>query len=399
MKTGLAKRLPLLVISILLIGSSGTALADTNTRPYLKSFGGDVMTGGWFSKGSSCATGSGTNYQNPNFTAAGFTTDDRNGGILTFAKSGGGIAQGGSSSQYGVFSLGEVDGRPTLLPTPPDINGFYSSGASSGGSTSVKAETFANSNALPFGGKFEGSVSQGNCIPDYYAKKPASAQNANNISNAVGLGSGDYKNSPPAGTAFRLTNGSGDHIIPAGMRITIYVEGNVYIDGNIKYDTASTVSSVPKFVLIAKGSIYIDKGATQLDGLYIAEPADTTPAVLSADDGVIWTCHDEIPGKLNFTYPAQCNLPLVVNGALIAKQILFLRVKGDISSPAANTAEDSLASTYLNCTTSPYGSCNVAEIVNFTPAMIMGGSFFNTSSSASSQGLPIDSLLSLPPVF
>jgi hypothetical protein len=31
--------------------------------------------------------------------------------------------------------------------------------------------------------------------------------------------------------------------------------------------------------------------------------------------------------------------------------------------------------------------------------MIIGGSFFNSSNSSSSQGLPIDNIISLPPTF
>jgi hypothetical protein len=85
---------------------------------------------------------------------------------------------------------------------------------------------------------------------------------------------------------------------------------------------------------------------------------------------------------------------LVVNGALIAKQVNFSRVPGDINS--SSSAEDGLG-TVSSCTS---GACNVSEVVNYSPAVIMGGGFFNTGSGAGgSSGLPIDSIVSLPPVF
>jgi len=376
-----------LIGALLLLGSAGIAQADTTNKPYLKTFGSDIMSGGWFSNGTNCATGGTSNYQDPNFSAPGFTSDTRDGGILTYANQSSGNSAGGASSQYGAFSLGEVDGRRAG-------DGFYSAGAGAAtGLTPVNMLSFANvNNTYAFGGAFEGSVRQSNCIADYYSKKPASATNVANLSAAIAAGSGNYSATPASGSNFDLTAGTAPHTIPASQRITIYVNGNVYIDGNIVYDPASTVSSVPKFALIASGSIYIDKSVTQLDGMYVAEPSDTSPAAVAADNGIIWTCHPDNTAKLDYTYPPNCNSPLVVNGALIAKQVNWLRVKGDVGS--ANSAEDGL-STVNSCIA---GSCNVSEVVNYTPATIMGGGFFSAAGSTSS-GLPVDSIVSLPPVF
>ena len=380
------KRLPVLIISAaVLVVSTGAASADTTSKPYIKAFGGDVMTGGWFSSGNNCSTDSSSNYQDPNFAAPGFTTDTRNGGILTYSKTAG-TSSGGDSSQFGAFAIGEVDGRRAG-------DGFYSAGAQAArGSTSVKAMTFANTGAYAFGGAAEGSVRQSNCIPDYYSKKPTTTT-ISSLSQALTLGSGDYSATAAAGSNFALTNGTGSHTIPAGQRIAIYVSGNVYIDGNIVYDPAATVNSVPKFALIVKGSIYIDKSVTELDGMYVAEPAGTTTTAITNDDGVIWTCHPNNTTVLPYTYPPNCNSTLVVNGALIAKQVNFLRVKGDIGS--ASTAEDVLG-TVNSCAS---GSCNLSEVVNYSPALIMGGDFFTSTSTGTSGGLPIDSVISLPPVF
>lgn len=383
MKVESLKRLPVILISVtVMAASTGIAMADTPTKPYIKAFGGDVMSGGWFSDGNNCSTATSSNYQDPSFSMPGYTADSRTGGILTYTKTSNQVA-GGSSSQYGAVSLGEVDGSGTG-------NGFYSDGAQASGSD-VKNLTFANSgNGLSYGGEYEGSVRQSNCIPDYYAKKPSTTL-VNNISEAISQGSGDYNG--PSGGTFDLTNGGATRQIPAGQRIAIYVDGNVYIDRNIVYDPTATVDNVPKFALIVKGSIYIDKGVTELDGLYVAQPAGKTATAVSADDGDIWTCYPSTKTKPDYTFPPTCTAPLVVNGALIAKQINFLRVNGDVG--AANSNDDKLG-IVDSCAG---GSCNLSEVVNYTPDMIMGGNFFSSGGTSSSGGLPIDSVISLPPVF
>lgn len=380
------KRLSAVTISMLsLIVLAGVTYADTTSKPYIKAFGGDVMTGGWISSGTNCSTGVNSNYQDYKSNVSGFTPDTRDGGILTYTKTSGSV-DGGSSSQYGVVALGEIDSRRSG-------DGFYSNGANASGSA-VESLTFANTiSGLAYGGEYEGSVRQSHCIPDYYGNLPASATVINNISAAIGSNKGDYKATAPSGGVFDLTNGGSTRIIPAGERITIYVDGNVYIDRNIVYDAAATVSNVPKFALIVKGSIYIDQSVTRLDGMYVAQPAGTTPSTVKDNDGVIWTCHPANNNKLDYTYPPNCDSPLVVNGALIAKQVNLLRVNGNISG--ASTSEDNL-STVNSCAS---GSCNVAEVVNYTPAMIMGGDFFSGASTSANSGLPVDSVISLPPVF
>lgn len=400
MKVAKIKRLPVLLLSaaVLLFSTGAAYAADTTARPYLKTYGSDVMTGGWFNNGNACSTDSGSNYQSPNYNSK---ADSRNGGILTYSKSSG-TSAGGDSSQYAAYSAGDIDGPGST------IYGFYSAGAQAAaggsGSTPVKALTFANTGALSFGGDFEGSIPQSNCVPDYYSKMPAGAlPPVNNLDSVLGRGSGIYSDSAGAGSVFTLTDGAGgkDFWIEPGERITIYIKGNVYIDGNIKYRPTATVDSVPKFALIVKGSIYIDKDVTELDGMYVAQPTST--ATVTSDDGLIWTCHPNNTAVLDYTYPPTCTQPLVVNGALIAKQINFLRVRGNITG--ASTNEDKMTSgncgyAVLNGTAVSDASCaNISEIVNYTPATIMGGSFFNDSTTATTGGLPIDGIISLPPVF
>jgi hypothetical protein len=72
---------------------------------------------------------------------------------------------------------------------------------------------------------------------------------------------------------------------------------------------------------------------------------------------------------------------LTVNGSLIARQVNLFRTNGDISSAASGEASN---------------SPNIAETINYTPAMLVGGPFFNPPPTKT---LDIESLVNLPPLF
>ena len=351
------------------------------TKPYFKAYGADVFSGGWYSSGTSCDTATNSRYQDFQYSdpASGFVRDDRSGGILSFAKEdGAGRSTGGASSQYGTFSLGIIEG------SDPASYGFYSTGAlAAAAPTSRNLLTFANdgSSASVWGGKFDGPYRQSNCIPDYYGKLPNPAPGGlppgGLPSTLDSSASGSYTAAAGGGTNYTL-NTSAVTLKP-GTKITLYINGNVFIGQNIVYQL-DKVDNVPKFALVAKGNIYIDPSVTQLDGLYIAQPT------AGIDGGDIWTCHPNNTDVVRYTYPSGCTNQLVVNGALIAKRVEFLRVKGDVAG--ASTSEDTLSG--------GVGNPNIAEVVNYSPAMVVGGPFFNP---APANGLPIDSIISLPPVF
>jgi hypothetical protein len=380
MKVEHLKKLPALFLSLfLLVGSTSPVFA---ARPYFKTYGSDVMTGGWFENNSTCDTS--TYYQNPDFVS-GSGKDNRTGGILAFANDTGnsGKSSGGASSQYAAYSLGLIES---------DFKqdwGFYTDGANIGGSIRADDLAFANKNpALPasaWGGMFEGTTKQSHCIPDYYSQRSGAAA-VSSATTLNGLATGNYSITAAGGTNYSLT--AGDVTIPAGTKINIYVNGNVYIGNNIFYGS-SNADDVPKLRIVAKGSIFIDPSVQQIDGWYVAQPdmSLNAAAILSGDTGVIATCHPDTIGNPKDTYiMANCGSKLTVNGALVAKHYDLTRLNGNVKS--ATTAEDTLA---------PSGSGNIAEVIHFTPAMLIGGGF--TGGSGGSGPLPIDSLLSLPPVF
>lgn len=388
-KVGLKQKLPLIAAILLAILVPAASVGASNpAKPYLKTFGSDVMSGGWFSAGSDCSTDPTSNYQDPSYAnaGAGIAANARNGGILTYAAKQGSGAYSGSSSQYAAFAAGMVEGIDA------SNYGFYSDSSQvATGSTAKNGLTFANSDSsTPWGGYFEGSVRQSNCIPDYYSKKLAAAASTTGLGAAIATGANAYTVTSGAGSVFDLTNDvPGGAVIPAGESITIYVNGNVYIGSNITY-ASHDATNIPKFAVVAKGSIYISANVTELDGVYVAQPASNGTLAPAADDGDIWTCHDNNTDPVLYSYPAfvaSCSAnKLTVNGALIAKQIVFMRLKGDVSS--ASQSEDSL--------NGANSSGNIGEVVNYTPEMDMGGAFFNQTTSTN---LPVDSLISLPPIF
>lgn len=384
MKVALNRKLPFVIGLFFAVWPASVLAAPT--KPYFKAFGGDVMTGGWYSAATTCDTSPASNYQDPSYSnvGAGIGADNRNGGILSYAKeSGSGNSAGGSSSQFAAFAAGLIEGSDAQQ------YGFYSDGAQAANPTPKNALSFANTaSGAPWGGYYEGSVRQSNCIPDYYAKKPTNPTPTPLVAPLpANPATGAYSASSAVNSTFTLTNTN--VTIPRGVKVTVYVSGNVFINNNIVYDL-NTVNDVPKFALVVKGNIYIGAGVTQLDGAYIAQPSTNSSTTVASDDGDIWTCHDNNTNAVLYSYPAfvtSCSAnKLVVNGALIAKQVNFLRLKGDVAG--ASTNEDTLSNAL--------SSSNIAEVINYTPEMVIGGPFFNQPKPT---GLPIDSIISLPPVF
>lgn len=388
MKSVSAQRSLILVLGTLLF-ISVLSPAVFARKPYFKSFGGDVFTGGWFKQAASCSTSPSSNYQDQYFSfSPTYPSSNIYGGIQTYAKSQGNNSDGGASVEFAAFALGLIEGNST-------DKGFYSGGRLA--PERVKSLTFANSdNAYPWGGLMQGTTRQSYCIADYFGTQ----QNSPTVIppgslNLTSLGTGQYRVDNP-GAITNITS-SGSAIINKEEKITLFIDGNAYISSNIIYENNYTIEQVPKLTLVVKGSIYIDPAVTRLDGLYIAQPGTNTAATVATDEGVIWTCHPNNTAPLPPSYPNGCTNRLLVNGAFIAKQINLIRSTGDVA--AASTAEDSSCAAAVKAgnNTAINSACgNIAEIFNYSPEMIVGGPFFNPPANSS---LKIQSLISLPPVF
>ncbi|HEX5447800.1 MAG TPA: hypothetical protein VFW90_01200 [Candidatus Saccharimonadales bacterium] len=336
--------------------------ASSATQPYFKVYGGSVVVGGAFSDKN--ATGCATNYQ---YSASGSSATA--GGIYAFAKSGSGL--GGASTEYDAYATGPVDHNSS------DNYGFYTSAITSPGNSDHNLLTFANTaTGGVWGGYFDGSVPQSDCIPDYFDNQQSDPQaKSGDISSLNGLsGQYLYKNSG-------ITNINGTLNVDANQNLTLFIDGDVHIGSNITYAGSYSASQVPKFALVVRGNIYVGPSVSQLDGLYIAQPQSPSDTA----NGVLWTCHDNSTDQSPAAtwFASNCASKLTINGAVIARQINLMRLKGDVNAAAATVNEAS-------------SSGNIAEVINYDPSMVIGGGFFHSQSAPTYK---VDSVISLPPVF
>jgi hypothetical protein len=286
-------------------------------KPYLRVYGGDVIAGSGF---GSCSS------------ASSF--------ISTFNKNG--SSYGGGGAQFAVQATSA-------------IKEFASASlrSSTGGSPSPNPATgltFANVSNPPWGGSF---TNNNTCAPDFITKAKAT---------------GD----PTSGTY------AGGNI--SDRQVLVHTIGDVTITGNVTFTGSPwSVSTIPAFYLIVKGNIYIDRGVTNLDGVYVAQDDG------SGNKGKIYTCSNgatPVPANQLYTgNPANdCERTLTVNGSFIAQRVMFLRTGG-----TRNKAIDNEPNTNPNN--------NIAEVFNYGPALWLAPGAIPSSSSN------YDSISSLPPVL
>ncbi len=362
-----------LATGLVLVPSASVYAA--NHKPYFKVFGADAYAGGWFNNlAQACSNSSGSNYQAPLYSSATGKYDPatvNNGGIFGFARVGGNRT--GASSELGAFGLGLIQGQAS------SDYGFYSGTGATNGLSFSNTNDVNDQASTYWGGFLEGTVRQSHCLPDYFETKQISPA-ALGGKTAGQLSSGQYIDSSALVT---LVNKNSGETIAAGTKLTIFVAGDVFIGNNITYAGGYNETNVPKFALVVKGNIYVGPNASRLDGFYIAQP-DTTDAQSTVNTGFIWTCHDSNTNLPDGAWLKQnCSQKLTVNGSLMAKQVNLTRTPGDVAN--ASNGEGS-------------GSGNIAEVVNYTPEMVVGGPFFNPPASNTAT-YKVQSLISLPPVF
>lgn len=335
---------------------------DPSQKPYLKTFGGEVMAGGSIGGsigGSSCTPPSGR------------------GGIYTWAEERGGNYVG-SSAQLTISSL-------------LSVNQFYSASQRSGTSNSLPPKGLTIANTGPSGSTpastYGGGSGNALCITDYYNDTRDSNLPTHSWSSALPANAGRVQYT----SSGDLTIGSNLNI-PTGTQAAVYVDGNVFINSQITYATgASTWNDHPYFVIVARGNIYIGPDATRLDGLYVSQPDS------SNNRGTIYTC----ALGLNQTYGASsvydnCQNQLTINGGLVARDIRFLRFHGSLEEAVQNE---------LPNFASGQGT-KAAEVINYTPEMFLAPSPLKRPNSSPSDSTSnpraigkYDSIRSLPPVY
>jgi hypothetical protein len=246
-------------------------------QPYVHFSGGDVFSGGSFNSTSGCSA-------------------PVAGKIETYVDSTGDPRPRGSSVQLGALSIGPISGfsSASLRQTTPPLP--------------FTGLTFANTS-----GGYGGSLGGSHCIPSYYTSGTDTSSDINDVSGAA------------SGSQHFSGNQTLDSFtVPVGNTNTVYVNGDVYITGDVKFDTAGWAvnadgsTNIPAFYLIVKGNIYIAPGVTQLDGVYISQGNGST-------SGVINTCADSFAPFAPTDLYARCNSQLTVNGSFIANTVRFRR--------------------------------------------------------------------------
>jgi hypothetical protein len=152
---------------------------------------------------------------------------------------------------------------------------------------------------------------------------------------------------------------------------TQYVKGDVYITSNITYAGAGygsfSVSTIPRYKVVATGNIYIRNDVSQIDGVYEA-------------GGKIYTCAVDPGGGsliVTSTMDTACRAQrLTVNGALLAPEVKLLRSFGTVG---------------LNN--------GAAETINFSPEVWLKELRDISGTTTTNTTTEYDAITNLPPVL
>lgn len=303
-------------------------------KPYVQFYGGDVFAGGNFANGIGGVV---------------------NGNIKANYRP---ATRVGSGVEYAMFALGSVNSGVTT--------GFSSRSLYGDGASQYDTLNFAS-------GSPKGNFGGAHTVNNYFAYKPSSLQQTLNGPSGNPLASGSTTNDYRLGNFTMVGNN------PVTGRHAIFIDGDLYIARNVQYANWADINSIPNVAVIVRGNIYIDRDVTQLDGLYSAEPR------ANGTGGTIYTCSEGFaPGNptistCGVTRSGQPNR-LVINGAIVAKKVEWLRSIGTLSQGVRGER---------------YNNTQAAEIVRYTPDYLLGTPAYMPSSGQA--GGAVDSYRQLPP--
>jgi hypothetical protein len=286
-------------------------------KPYMRVYGGDVSAGNGF------ATTPGTCTANAQAAVVGWNKE--------------GPTYAGAGVQFATHALNRIYDFATAL-------------GNSGGAPAGAGLAFANVSAS--GGMFGGTLGAMPCATNYYGNKPGTTTSDTSPINVGSLTNGAHTGLPATpGQAVRI----GGDLNTTGQQTTMYVDGNVLIDSDIKYPANWSMTTRPYFQLIVRGNIYIARNVKQLDGMYVAQRN-------GVNGGNIYTCaNTTLPATAivptGGTLYTNCSEQLIVNGAFVAYSVQFLRVKGTLNQSSAGERGDAAS--------------HAAEVFNFSPALWM----------------------------
>lgn len=211
--------------------------------------------------------------------------------------------------------------------------------------------------------------------------------------------------------------------LQSGTKQTIIVNGNVRVRGNITYPTVYNLTSVPYLKIIARGNIYIEANATQIDASLVAFPLQgpsfETTGIIDSCSNLQWDSIDpriregqwpvDLGGKMTARSDGSCWRPtggLKINGAVAARRILLKRTNGtlgfkaEVADPSCYVSnfDEPLDGTVITDTTTGvkrHTDC-AAEIVNFSPEAYIADFVRNNTQTVNV--VPIHTQ-ELPPIY
>ncbi len=315
------------------VGSRGKEVCIPITnKPYARVFGGDVSAGNDLAVSGSCA---------PNSNAS----------VVGWSKRATGNFAG-AGAQYGVYALSAIQDFASALGSPAGANAQAPEGLS-----------FANTSTNLAAGAYGGGFGIVPCIPDYYATKPATTQPLPPSFNSM------VTDSYAASGTTTITGG----IVDKNERIALFVDGDLFISGNITYAAGTwTLAEMPLLRIIVRGNVYVGRTVTQLDGLFVAQKMNDTT-------GNFYTCATGASAlPLNGALYNTCNTKLTINGAVIANRLHLLRTVGSLSQ---STPGESAATN------------NASEVFNYDPAHWLRQPLEDVPTPG------YDAIISLPPIL
>lgn len=202
--------------------------ARVSNKPYVQFYGNDVRSGAGFIKSDG-------------------TCDQSTGNIKTFNKVWVDVGWIGSGVQFAAFARGAIDGFMTVsVRNPSLVDPLAPVGLS-----------FANNNVGNVHTDLAGNFGANSCLPDYFSGKPTTPPGNTDVYTIPTTATQEstyIKPSAPYTTTLGLLGGS----YGPGARKALYVDGDVFILGNITYSgTWTKREDIPAIYIIAKGNIYI----------------------------------------------------------------------------------------------------------------------------------------------
>ena len=360
--------------------------------PYIKVYEGDVAVGGRFGTGDgidACSSGN---------TIIGTRSDPVADGITYGFSKHTGQRSFGASVEYALRAFSSVHGyysasqRQAVTTPPGPHTGLTLANTGSDLGThggDYGKPTVPPPTTPPTPPPNQDSFANRRCIANYWAVIINQQETA-----TISGGSLDLADDSLVPENSRIKH-VGDLTITASSQLeinsAIYVEGDIFINSDIVNNQVKVWQQdrrkVGSLYLIAKGNVYINRNVGQVDAIIVAIPPGTDPA----EKGIVYTCTISRTTHLGANHHQLCSKQLIVNGAVIARNIVLGRTHGSRN----------LGSPFEHPTGIPTGTSNVAEIFYFSPEYYVS---LPIASSAESQidreeYYRSDSIISLPPLF